>query len=210
MLAIEKQWRSAELYNLGFGVLGVVLIALDGLIQDRFGFEMARSIGIGLLSASVGLYFVLYRKPKSKPDAAEKERVVQAEQRSYKWLLGCVGVIVLCCGVIFMVPVDSWVFVASVVVMMMTLPVLLLACYAGLQTARLSRVDPSLFDERAQQRQHFAQSKAFTWMFTAAILGGALAVLTDSNIPVWLAFYGPAVLGGVIYFWYMWREDSGN
>lgn len=205
MLETEQQWRRASIFNYAVGAIGAVLVLGAQPISALTGVDETIGLGAGFLGAATALHLTLFRR-RAKPSPTEREGLIENEPR-YLWRMfwGLLVILASAPG-LALAPDDSFWFWGFVGVVAITVVFLGVTSIGGLKLARASREDPSLHDERMQMIYDKSGAKAFQWMFTAALILGAVHLVGEVDMPLWLAIYAPPAIGALVQLHYMARH----
>ncbi len=203
----ESQWKRAERINLAVGAVGLCVFLVD-LIWDPMPEAALGGGGGGMLAAAIMLYFVLYRRKAQTLSPDEQDTLIEQEQRGNVGLFWSIAATALCIGGLLLFSENMIAVLAFGAALAGLCIFILVTSFRGLLVARASRSNPGLFDERAEARFQKANATAFTCMLNAALIGGAIHLVFEVDIPAWVAFYGPALVGVLGMLWVMSRDDE--
>lgn len=203
----ESQWKRGAFLNIAFGVVGAALFLAD-LIWSPSTNTTLRGAGLGLVGASVALYFGLYRQANKKLTSTERESLIELESQSNLQLFTGMLALAVCVAGLVVFQDNDTAFVAIALMTAVTVLFIGYAAFRSLKTTRQSRTDPSLNDERAQARYQQANAKAFTYTLNTALIGGAIHIIGGIDIPVWVAIYTPVYVGILAMLWVLSRDDT--
>lgn len=178
----ENDWSVAKWINAGFGLLGLGLVAGGHWLGDRF--DVPTFVfwvgGAALLCTALVFQLVLYRAP---PVQVTPQDAAELQHRTLRNMtLSAVGTwIYVAGGALVWAQPSIAVFAIGAVLMVVGVITGLVSGLPLLRAARLSRVDPSLEDERAQANQAISYRNAYLVGLQAAV---ALALLSSWNMIV--------------------------
>ena len=174
MLDTEAQWKKANRQNIIMGAVGLCVLIAAGPLSRLLNLDLTliRSMAAGVVASAVLLWLWLFRKPKTRPTGDEIE---QMEKRYTPLMLlspaatflGLLGLVIL-----QNITLADPTYIAAHIAMFTLILIGGVLSLPLLKMARISRVEPSLNDERMQRNMNSSYQTAFLTMFNLCLLSG--------------------------------------
>ena len=172
---------------------------------------MVIGAGSGLLGTAALFGVFIYRKPKARPDRTTLKALEQQAPKLQIISAFALSLALLCTIIFLAVPALQTV---AAIIGGLSIAVAFALSLPLLKIARISRVAPSLDDERSQANLAKAYRNAFTGTFQICLLGGLFFKFSSATIETGTALYllGFTSITLLMNFtaFYEWRDNRSG